>query len=193
MLLKIYTVFALTSICLAQELFKWQDCGGTKFHVDNITISPLPLKLSETTDIFVSAKIDILEDLPVDAVAETEIVKLAKIGVTTIQIPLPCIDGDLGSCTLKVCDLFTTWYKDILCPFIEKAQKSCVCPVTKGVYAADNVKVDVPFAKIKGLIAKLASGDYDIHFRITDPAKKINYGCVSIHANIVSDEETKTS
>jgi hypothetical protein len=130
--------------------------GGSKFRVDNITISPLPIKLSETEKVTVSAKVEILEDLPLDALVNLQLIKVVQIGTTRIDIPIPCVD-DLGSCTFKICDIFTKWYNDVVCPFMQKAKVKCQCPVTKGVFEADDIKVEVPFAKIKGMIAQLAS------------------------------------
>jgi hypothetical protein len=130
--------------------------GGSKFRVDNITISPLPIKLSETDKISVSAKVEILEELPIDALVDLQVIKLLKLETSTIEIPIPCVD-DLGSCTIKVCDMFTKWYNDIVCPFMQKSNVKCQCPVAKGVFEANDIKVEVPFAKIKGMIAQLAS------------------------------------
>ncbi len=130
--------------------------GGSKFRVDNITISPLPIKLSETEKISVSGKVEILEDLPLDALVDLKIIKLVQIGTSMIEIPIPCVD-DLGSCTFKICDIFTKWYNDVVCPFMKKSNVKCQCPVAKGVFDEKDIEVEVPFAKIKGMIAQLAS------------------------------------
>ena len=123
---------------------------------DNITVSPLPIKLSKTDKITVSAKVEILEDMPIDALAELKLIKLWDVNGQIMELEIPCVD-DMGSCTLKVCDLFSKWYNDVICPVMKKSNVECKCPIKKGLFTADNFVVEVPFAKINGIIAQLAS------------------------------------
>ena len=122
----------------------------------NISISPLPIKLSETEKLLVSASVEILEDLPVDALVELELIKLVDVNGKTEEIKIPCINN-MGSCTLKVCDLFTSWYNDVICPFMKNSNVECKCPVHKGVLSGQNMAVTVPFNQFKGIIAWMAS------------------------------------
>lgn len=112
--------------------------------------------MSKTDKITVSAKVEVLEDLPIDALAELKLIKLINIGGKEMEIEIPCVD-DMGSCTIKLCSLFSLWYNDVICPFMKKSNVECKCPVHKGVLSGDNIQVEVPFAKISGIIAQLAS------------------------------------
>ena len=124
------------------------------FH--NISISPLPIKLSQTDKLSLSAKVEITEDLPNDALAELKLIKLVDVNGKQMEIEIPCVDA-MGSCTLKVCDLFTNWYNDVICPFMKASGAQCQCPIHKGVVAGINMPVDVPFSQFKGIIAWIAS------------------------------------
>lgn len=122
----------------------------------NISISPLPIKLSQTSKLFVSAKVQVLEDLPIDALAELTLIKLVDVNGQKEEITIPCING-MGSCTLKVCDLFTNWYNDVICPFMKGSGQECKCPVHKGLLQGTSLAVEVPFSQFKGIVAWMAS------------------------------------
>lgn len=151
------TILFVCLLSLAQaSYFEYEQCGGDAVQFHNITFHPLPITLSKTHEIFLSANVSVLQNLPSTVMASLLINKTLTIGGEPLNITIPCLDG-LGSCTLKVCDMWSLWYKDILCPFFTKANRACSCPIGAGVFEADDVKVTVPFDKFNGLIAQLAS------------------------------------
>ncbi|XP_054160292.1 ganglioside GM2 activator-like [Oppia nitens] len=186
MLTKILFLSALYSITLAENsepLFAFEDCGGTHLKFNNISIKPLPIKLSKTDKIYLTANVDVMKDLPLDAISDLQLTKLVDVGNDTMPIDIPCLN-DMGSCKLPVCDLFAKWYNSVICPFFTRAHVPCECPVRKTHFEGQDIQVEVPFDKIKGMIAYLASGQYKVEYRITDGLKKVNYSCLHIRAYV---------
>ncbi|KAJ6218710.1 hypothetical protein RDWZM_004522 [Blomia tropicalis] len=127
---------------------------------------------------------DCEQNLPLNTDFKLVINKTLVIGQRAFDVTLPCIDG-MGSCQMKVCDLFHLWYNDILCPFFKSSGKTCACPVEKATFARTNVPIDVPFNKWKGFTAKLADGDYSIRFTMFDPLKpEQHYACLDIKTHL---------
>lgn len=95
---------------------------------------------------------------------------------TKFEVTLPCIKG-MGSCKLPLCDIWTLWYNDLVCPFFTKYGRPCSCPVEKGTFVADKVEVEVPFDKIKGTIGQFAS---------VNPSSTLKYSQKSANQNFSS-------
>lgn len=131
--------------------------GGTLIHFNKLNITPLPLILSRTSKIYLTSSVSLSQDLPLDAEFELTLNKTLVIGGKSFPLTIPCVDG-MGSCRLKVCDMFHLWYNDIICPFFKGAGHSCSCPVKAGNFVDNNIEVSVPLDKFHGIAAQLADG-----------------------------------
>lgn len=97
-------------------------------HFKKLDIEPLPLVISATGKIFLTSDVALNADLPADAEVTLEMNKTVTFGSKKFQLTIPCVDG-IGSCTVKVCDVFKLWYNDILCPLIKGGGHGCSCPI----------------------------------------------------------------
>lgn len=107
--------------------FAWKDCGklinmlktlfhfsillylgGSLVHFNKLNITPLPLVLSETSKIYLTSSVALTQDLPLDAEFELTLNKTLVIGGQKFPLTIPCVDN-MGSCRLKVCDMFHLW------------------------------------------------------------------------------------
>lgn len=132
--------------------FTWEDCGledrTVQFH--NLVLAPLPLKFTKQTFIEVTADFNAKEDIREDAMVEIKIRRLQRLfGTKVIRIPLPCMDGVLGSCTLRFCD----YIKDprispIFCALMKATGKECTCPVKAAEYKSISVPVTLNLSRI---------------------------------------------
>lgn len=137
--------------------FRWSDCGGQIIRFNKLDFEPKPLVLSETKELYLTGDISINEDLPLDAEMTIVVNKTLNYDNDPYNITLPCIDGTFGSCTLKVCDSFKTWYNDLFCPFFQNIGRPCSCPIQAGRVTLNHGRVTVPFEQFKGFLAQMAS------------------------------------
>jgi len=182
MLVKSFVFCALVAVAYGVD-FAWQDCGGSIVKFNKLEVSPIPIVLSQTSKLTLNSNVSLSDDLPVNAEFELVLNRSLIVGTKTFPLTIPCVDG-FGSCRLKLCDMFHMWYNDVVCPFFKSAQRTCACPVVKGVYTDNNIEVDVPFAKFQGLAAQLADGDYQMRFTISDPEKTKMFACLDIQAHL---------
>lgn len=172
-------VLGIGYACAEHTNFQWTDCGKwgddnsttrnktnqlwsqpgasdalVRFH--QIDISPVPIVLSKTNALTLTSNVSIEHELPSDAFLELEINKTINIGGSPVVLTLPCVDG-LGSCAVKVCDLWSLWYNDIICPFFKNVHRQCSCPIKSGQFVSQNVKFEVPFGRFQGRAAEFAS------------------------------------
>ncbi|CAG2166336.1 unnamed protein product [Oppiella nova] len=149
---------------------------------------PLPIKFSETDKIYLTAKVEITEDLPLDALSHLKLTKLVEVEPNkTMDVDIPCVD-DMGSCDLKVCDIFSKWYNDVVCPFFKRDSIPCECPIRSHIFQAKDVYIQVPFDKIKGLIAYLASTSYLMTmFYIRIVSNIILIACLHVDHSLAAD------
>ena len=145
-------------------------------HFHNVDFSPKPLVISKTNKILLSGNVSISDELPYDASLHLIINKTVVFDDTKFEVTLPCIKG-MGSCKLPLCDIWTLWYNDLVCPFFTKYGRPCSCPVEKGTFVADKVEVEVPFDKIKGTIGQFAS---------VNPSSTLKYSQKSANQNFSS-------
>jgi len=173
-LIKSFVLCALFAVGYSVD-FAWQDCGklvcsfldfnpisfclfaigGTIVHFNKVQVSPIPVVLSETSKMTLTSNVTLSDDLPVNSEFELVLNRSLIVGTQTFPLTIPCVDG-MGSCRLKLCDMFHMWYNDVVCPFFKSSGHVCACPVLKGSYVDTNIEVDVPFAKFHGIAAQLA-------------------------------------
>ncbi|XP_017494596.1 PREDICTED: ganglioside GM2 activator-like [Rhagoletis zephyria] len=148
-----------------------------------LDIEPLPLVISATGKIFLTSDVALNADLPADAEVTLEMNKTVTFGSKKFQLTIPCVDG-IGSCTVKVCDVFKLWYNDILCPLIKGGGHGCSCPIKGGNFLNQRTEVKAPLSKLRNLASAIADGDYSFRISVADPAKSKLFGCLEMQMKI---------
>jgi len=110
----------------------------------DMTLTPHPIIVSPHSEVNVGAKLELLKDLPADAVFNLRGSKLMKVGAEIVKIPIPCTPY---TCNLSLCD-FMAKNKEV-CTFFERSGRKCVCPIAKGMLELPNSKLSLPYEKIK--------------------------------------------
>ncbi|KFM67889.1 Ganglioside GM2 activator, partial [Stegodyphus mimosarum] len=138
-----YSFAAFTLWCLADaKFFEFTDCTKKDgiAEVSQFEVSPDPVDLLKNMTI--TSHLKILRDVPIDARLRTRYYKLRKVFGIDIDVPIPCLFGKFGSCTLRLCD-YLKMFRDQAEPFYPEGVEYG-CPVKAGDYGGDNVEVEIP-------------------------------------------------
>lgn len=172
---------------LSQSL-KWEDCGPEDRVVKFLALAfgPEPITFNKVNKFDMTLHMKLEQDITEEDLVEIKIVRLQAFGRRTIRFPMPCLDGVLGSCSLKFCDYF----KDprifpAICSVFKAGGQACECPLKKGDYDATDMVVNVDLTKLKipAFLASLGSGTYEIQVTLTNKDKK-KLGCYKVTSPI---------
>lgn len=122
--------------------FEWADCGlsDRRLRIEKIDVLPQPLVLYGRTLLNISADINLLEDMNDDITVSIKIWRHQNLVFNTIKLPIPCLDGFLGSCKLGFCKYFyDPRANPIFCSILNKIGKKCECPISADRFTADHV------------------------------------------------------
>jgi hypothetical protein len=165
-----YLSFALCIICLwgsslgakkePVKFFKVVNClkdnstGITQ--LEDIELSPDPVSMKKGT-LTVTGGARFLRDIPDDAILKVRFYKLKSVLGIHIDIPIPCVLGKFGSCTLPVCK-YLEIYREQVEPFWAEGEEYG-CNIKSGpFYGGQNTTVTIPDM---GIFARLlVSGKY---------------------------------
>src|SRR5690349_5876522 len=93
----------LSGGALSQSL-KWEDCGpeGRSIEFLDMAFGPEPITFNKVNKFDLTLNMNLKEDVTTDDLVDIKIVRLQKFGrVRTLRLPMPCLDGVLGSCSLN--------------------------------------------------------------------------------------------
>ena len=128
---------------LGQKLpFSWEDCGkeDRRLIVNKLKVLPNPIVLYGKTKLNISADVKLVEELNDQVTVSIKIHRITKLFSRTLKIPIPCLDGFLGSCTMSFCKYFNDPRAyPIFCSILKKLGRECTCPLVADRYVADSV------------------------------------------------------
>ncbi|CAL1264376.1 unnamed protein product [Larinioides sclopetarius] len=147
---------ALLGASVEAEFFKFEDCTGkTRIAKANkFEIVPDPVNLRK--NMTVNMDLDILQDVPEKAMLRTRYYKLKSVFGVNIDVPIPCLLGKFGSCTISLCK-YLSMFEEQAKPLFPSDQPYG-CPLQAGHYGGENMQIPIPDM---GSIARLiVSGKY---------------------------------
>jgi len=124
-------IFVLSLIAVANSQrwpWKIEDCGGPDAIVKlrEFDLSPLPLVITRKNHYEISAKAELLKELPVDAVISINVRRSQRIFTRVMNITLPCFSSVLGSCRLPFRDYFEhRLIKKTACNLLQAVGRPC--------------------------------------------------------------------
>ena len=148
--------------------FEWADCGTSdnrKIRVDKVDVQPLPIVLTGKTHLNISVDIKLLEDMSNEVTVSIKIWRR----LFRLKLPIPCLDGFLGSCKLGFCDYFNDpRANSIFCAVLKKIGKECKCPILADKYIADRVTGILPLdaLPIPAAFLRLGTASIAIHLNL---------------------------
>lgn len=201
---------------LGQKLpFSWEDCGRAdrRLVVNKVKVLPNPIVLYGKTVLNISADVKLVEELNDSTTVSIKIHRITKLFARTLKIPIPCLDGFLGSCTMSFCKYFNDpRAHQIFCSILKKLGRECTCPLAADRYVASNVggtlaldALPVPAAllrlgtvsvlcnisiytytctyALKFLFFSVSQGNYQLELNFLD-SKKRPFGCFKMTTHI---------
>lgn len=139
----IFLIFVSSVSALGRKLpFTWEDCGeeDRRLIINKVKVHPNPIVLYGKTNLNISADVKLLEELNDSTTVSIKIHRVTKLFSRTLKIPIPCLDGFLGSCTMSFCKYFNDpRAHPIFCSILKKLGRECTCPLAADRYLADNV------------------------------------------------------
>ncbi|KAG8177141.1 hypothetical protein JTE90_015589 [Oedothorax gibbosus] len=131
--------------------------------LEDIELTPDPV-IMKRGNLTMSGGARFLRDIPDDTVLKVRFYKLKSVLGINIDIPIPCVLGKFGSCTLPVCK-YLEMYKEQVQPFWPEGEEYG-CKVKAGpFYGGHNVTVTIPDLGIFGRL--LVSGKYRAELEAT--------------------------
>lgn len=122
-----------------------------------LTIVPLPIVITRYSAHYFSSNIIVKRNLPLDSQISLQINKTIEFGRIRFPYTIPCTEDGFGSCRHSLCDIFhSKQSRSLVCPLLSKTKQTCSCPIKKGSYSTNKVKVKLPL-EIFGALAKNAA------------------------------------
>ncbi|GFY57194.1 ML domain-containing protein [Trichonephila inaurata madagascariensis] len=165
----ILAVFAVLCGTSLGGFFRFEECTG-KLRIANVgkfEISPDPVNLRK--NMTVTMDLDILRDVPEGAMLKTRYYKLKRVFGVNIDVPIPCLLGKFGSCTISLCKYLTMFRQQAEPLFPEGSEYGC--PVKAGRYGGENMEIQIPDM---GSIARMiVSGRYRTELELLVEGKSV--------------------
>ncbi|XP_054718794.1 uncharacterized protein LOC129228165 [Uloborus diversus] len=164
----------------AKNFFKFEDCTRQDgiAQVNRFEINPDPIDLRG--DMNVTMNVNVLRDVPLEAKLRTRYYRLHKVFGVTVDIPIPCLLGKFGSCTLPLCEYLKV-FRPQVAPFLPNGEDQ-ECPLEAGEYGGEDVPVEIPDMT---MVARwIMKGKYRTELKLIDVNDGSELACYKIWVQI---------
>lgn len=156
--------------------FTWEDCGrdDRRLIVSKVKVEPNPIVLYGKTHLNITADVKLSAELNDAMTVSIKIHRVTKLFSRAIKIPIPCLDGFLGSCTMSFCKYFNDpRAHPIFCSILKKLGRECTCPLAADRYVANSVggtlaldALPIPAALLRLGTVSIATLDLELFFTL---------------------------